>query len=79
MASLTPLAKANHISKPEVNGLVQGWQQITESNNTGNTDGVEKIQRTITADLDFQSELDPGKHQHVCLIILYSLGDIDGG
>ena len=79
MASLTPLAKANHISKPEVNGLVQGGQQITESNNTGNTDGVKKIQHTITADLDIQRELDPGKHRHVCLIILYSLGDIDGG
>lgn len=79
MASLTPLAKANPVSKPEVHGLVQGGQQITESNNTGNTDGVEKIQHTISADLDFQSQLDPGKHRHVCLIIPHSLGDVDGG
>lgn len=35
IVSLIPLAKANHMSKPEINGLIQEGQQITENNNTG--------------------------------------------
>lgn len=48
MASLTPVANS-HISKTEVSGLELEGQQITASSDTGNTDGVQKNQRTFTA------------------------------